>query len=98
MQVGDAFAAVATVVDHEPVAGLGDAEFFCERSGGEEEVAKGGLVGSRGFADARDELLRDDEYVHRCLRMDVVNGDTEIVLVRELGGNLAVDNFLEESL
>lgn len=97
MQVRDAFPAISAVVDHEPVAGFGDAEFFRNGSGGEQKVAERGLVGGRGFADAGDKFLRDDEHMHRCLRVDIVDGDAEVVLVRELGGNLAVDDFLEES-
>ena len=56
------------------------------------------MVGGGGFADARDEFLRDDEDVHWRLGRDVVDCDAEIVLVRELGGDLVIDDFLEESL
>jgi len=91
-----ALAAVAAVVDHEAVAGLGDTKFFRERGGGEQEMAEGGLVAGRGFADAGNKFLRDHEHMHRCLRVDVVDGDAEVVFMRELGGDLAVNDFLEE--
>ena len=97
MQVRHAFSAVAAVVDHKAVAGFGDAEFLGERCGGEQEVTERGLVGGAGFADAGDKFLRDDEHMHRRLWVDIVDGDAEVVLVRELGRNLAVDDLLKES-
>ena len=97
VQVGDTFAAVTAVVDDEAVAGVGDAEFLCEGCSGEQEMAEGGLIGGGGFADARDEFFWNDEYVHRCLRGDVVDGDAEIIFVRELRGDLAVNDFLKKS-
>jgi hypothetical protein len=33
--------------------------------------------------------------MHRGLRIDVVDRDAVLVLVRELGGDLTVDDFLE---
>ena len=98
VQVRNAFTAVAAVVDYEAVAGFSDAEFLGERSGSEQQVAEGGLVGGGGLADPGDEFLWDDQHVYRRLRIDVVNGDAEVVFVREFGGNLAIDDFLEESL
>ena len=60
-------------------------------------LAEHGLVGGGGFADAGDELLRDDEHVHRGLGINVVDGDAEIVLMREQGRDFAVNDFLEKS-
>ena len=58
VQVRHAFAAVAAVVDDDPITRLGDAEFFRQRRGGQEQVTEHGLVGGRGLADSRDEFLR----------------------------------------
>ena len=97
VQMRHGLAAVAPVVDHEPVA-VFEPELLREGGGGEEEVTKDRLVGGRGLADARDELLRDDEHVHRCLRVDVVDGNAVLVFVRQLGRDLAVDDLLEDGL
>src|SRR5258708_3565795 len=88
-------AAVAAVVDHDAITGFGDAEFPGQSGGGQQQVAEGGLVGGGRFTDAGNELLRDDEHMHRRLRIDVVDGEAELVLVRELRRNLAVDDLLE---
>ena len=52
VEVGDAFAGVGAVVDHQTVT-AGEVEFFREHTGGHEEVAELGLIRRDGFADAR---------------------------------------------
>jgi hypothetical protein len=95
VEVRDTFAGVGAVVDDEAVT-AGEVEFFGYDSGRDEEVAELGLVGGRGFADAGDEFFGDDQEVDGSLRLDVVDDDAAVVLVLDLGGDFAVDDFLEE--
>lgn len=91
----NAFAGVGAVVDDEAEAAF-EVEFFGDDSGGDEEMAELGFVGGRGFADARNHFFRNDQQVHGSLRLDVVDDDAAVVLVLNLRGDLAVDDFLEE--
>lgn len=95
VEVGDGFAAVGAVVDHDAVTG-GEVELTGHRAGGEQEVAKERLVIGRGGADARDDLFRDDEEVRGRLRRDVVKDDAEVVFVLDLGGDFAGNDAFEE--
>lgn len=49
-----------------------------------------------GFANTRNELFRHDQNVDRSLRLDVVKGSNEIVLIDQRGWDLAIDDFLED--
>ena len=53
MDVGDGFAGVRAAVDDEAEA-IGEAEFFCDDTGGHDQVPEDRLIGSSGLADARD--------------------------------------------
>ena len=50
---GDGFAGVRAAVDDEAEA-IGEAEFFCDDTGGHDQVPEDRLIGSSGLADARD--------------------------------------------
>jgi len=97
VEVGHGFAAVGALVDDETKA-VFEAEFFSEDSGREEQVAEQGFICGRGRADAGNGLLRDDQQVDGRLGSDVVEDDAAVVLVLDLGGDFAVDDFLEERL
>ena len=60
-------------------------------------MTKDELILGGGFANARDYFLGNDQHMHRRLRLDVVNDDAEIVLKFDFSGDLAVDDFFEES-
>ncbi len=50
-------------------------------------------VGKRG-----EMLLRDDEQMRRCLRVNVGKGDALGIFVKELGGDNAGDDLAEEAI
>lgn len=97
MQMGNGFASVGTIVNHDAEARI-EIELLGEVSCGEEEMAEQGLVFGSRFTNARDELLGHDQHMHGGLRLHIVKGDTEVVLVRELRGDLTIDDFLKDGL
>jgi hypothetical protein len=99
MEVRDRLAAVGAVVDDEAEAFVGGvhAELGGDGTGGEEEVAEEFLVIRRGFADARNGFLGDDENVDGGLRIDVFEGEAKLVFVDNIGGDFAVDDLLEDA-
>ena len=88
---------MTAVVDHDAKA-VGEVEFLRDPTRGGEEMAEQRFVAGRGFADARDQFLRNDQQVHGGLRLDVVEDDAVFVLVLDLGGDFAIDDFLEDRL
>ena len=88
VDVGNAFAGMGAVVDHQAVAGLVETLFFGDVTGGEEEATEELAVALAGFADARDDALRDDEDVDRGLRVDVADGEYLLVVANDIGGDL----------
>ena len=61
-------------------------------------MPEGGLVFGVGFTNAWDWLAGDDEEVGGRLRVDVAEGDAEVVLVFELTRYFTVHDFFEEGL
>lgn len=49
-----------------------------------------------GFANTRDELFRHDEDVDRSLRLDVIKGGDEIVLIHQRSWDLSIDDLLKD--
>ena len=88
VQVRHRFAGVRAVVHHQPEA-LREREFFCHDSSNEQQMSEHGLIGGRGVADARDDFLRDDQKVNRCLGLNVMEDDAVFVLVLDLGRDFA---------
>ena len=93
-------AGIAAMIDDEAEAFIPslDAELFGDTARREQQGPERGLIFRHGLADTRDELLRHDEDVGGSLRIDVVEGRDEIVLIDERRGNLTVDDFLENGL
>lgn len=58
-----------------------------DRTGGEQQVTEQQLVGGLGLGEARNRLLREEDHMHRSLRLDVVDRQAEVVLVHDAGGD-----------
>jgi hypothetical protein len=95
VQVRHGFAGVRAVVSDEAES-FDKLEFFGDGACHEQEVAKEGLVGGGGLADARDGFFGDDEQVDGRGGLDVVDDNAVLVLVLDAGGNFAGDNALEK--
>ena len=98
MKVRDGLAAVATIVDDDAKAVIGESFFAGDVGGGEQEVAEPGLIGDVGLSHTCDGLARDHQDVNGCLRGDVAKGDAVLVFMDEGGRNFAVADFFEKGL
>ena len=49
-----------------------------------------------GFANTWNELFRHDQNVDRSLRLDVIEGSDEIVLIHQRGRDLSIDDLLKD--
>jgi hypothetical protein len=97
MQVRHGFTAVVTIVNHEPVAGFFQAQFFRHFGGFKQQVAEQVLVVGLGFGDARDQFFGDNQNVRRRLRADVAEGEDGIVFVNDVRRDFARDDFFKKS-
>jgi len=54
------------------------------------------FVSRRGRGNARDGFFRNDQKVYRCLRLNIVQSDTKVILMLEFRWNFPIDDFLED--
>lgn len=95
VKVGDALAAVGTVVDHDAEAPR-ELEPGGELTRREEKVAEEGLVAGLSQTDPVDASLGDHQHMDRSLRIDVMDGDALIVLVLDAGGDFPGDDAFKQ--
>lgn len=95
VQMGHRLASVLAVVDNDTKAFL-QREFRRLLTGGQQQVAQKRLIVTRRLADAGDVPLRNDQEVHRSLRIDIVDNNALIILVLYFSWDFAVDDSLEE--
>lgn len=96
MQVVHGLAAVVTRVGDAAEAGLVDTRLLgdnlhCVRDGGKR-------LGGNVVRDVLVVLLGNHEHVGGRQRVDVREGNNEVILVEEVGANLAVSNLAEETV
>jgi len=98
MQVGDSFASVWTVVEHQTESGFAQPQFISNLGGFEQNMAQDLFLFRLSLGDARDWLFRDDQDVNWGLRFNVVKGQDQIILINDFSGDLAVNNLFEKGL
>jgi len=97
VEVVDGLAAVGAGVNDQPVAisqVLLTRDFSCCR----DQMPEHGCILRRCVGKRGDVLLRDEQDMYRCLRVDVREGEDMVVLIDALGGDGAGDDFAEETI
>ena len=97
MQVRHGFAGVGTVVEDETVAAFFQAEFLRDFGGFEQQMAEGLMIFGAGFGEARTWFLGNDQNVRRRLRLDVAEGDDQVVFEDDVRRDFAGDDFFKQS-
>ena len=59
-------------------------------------MAEQRLIGGRGLDDARHGLLGENQGMRRGLRIDVADGEDEVIFVNDLRGDFAGDDFFKK--
>ena len=98
VQVGNGFTSVAAAVDDEAeaFAFIADAEFLRDVAGGDQEMSQNGFILFPGPCHARDGFFRNDEDVDGCLGADVAEGNADLVLMDDIGGDFPPDDPFKE--
>ena len=96
MEVRNRFAGVGTVIDDQTIPGTGHAELLGNRSGLYQEVAQELFMVHGGQTNTPQGDFRDDQDVDGRLGMDVAEGQDLVVLIDNVRGDLAGDDFFEK--
>ena len=91
----NAFARIRSAVDDDAVTALREIEFFRHHSRSEQQFPEQRLIGIRRLSQPPNAVLRNDEHVHRRLRIDIMKGEHVVVFVNDFRRNFAANDFLE---
>ena len=78
---------IGSVVDHQPVSRVRNAELPRKFAPGKHQATHQFRVIIAQPVDCRYVLARNDKHMDRRTRIDVVKGDGMLVLMRQLRGN-----------
>lgn len=93
--MGDGFAAIGSVIDDDPKPGLVQSILAGQFCCGEEKVAEQIGLFLGGGSEPGNEGLGNDKGVEGGLRIDIPDGNAEIILKQDFGGYFPGDNFFE---
>ena len=88
MQMGNTLTSVRAVVDDYPVA-FRQFQFLRHMGGNQQQVTQQVLVLGGGLTDPCKRFFRDDQKMDGSLRVDIMNNECLIILINDLGGNIA---------
>jgi hypothetical protein len=95
MQMGHRLAAISSIVNHEPVAGLVQSQLGCDAGRGEEKVAEQCLVSALSLTNSSEVFFGNDQDMNRRLGGDIMKGEDLLVFIGDLGRNLARNDLLK---
>lgn len=94
MQMRHGLAPLGPIVENHPIS-VAQAFLLSQAGGHQQEVAQSRLVVCISFAYTRDGFARDHQEVSGGLWIDVANGNANLVLVDDVGGDFAGDDLFE---
>ncbi len=97
MQVIDALAAVFPAVPDEPITLSGDATGASHLGGHHYHMPGERAVCARELVERRDVYARNDEHVHRSLRVHVLDRDDLGIVMHASCGDLTADDPTEDA-
>ena len=96
MKVGDGFSTIGAIIDDEAIAGFVELALAGNALGGDEEMSEEGMILGRNGAVAGVMFFRDEKDVNGGLGGEITEGEDVIILVKNIGRNLAVDDAFED--
>ena len=96
MKVGDGFSTIGAIIDDEAIAGFFELALAGNALGGDEEMSEEGMILGRNGAVAGVMFFRDEKNVNGGLGGKITEGEDVIILVKNIGRNLAVDDAFED--
>ena len=96
MKVGDGFSTIGAIIDDEAIAGFFELALAGNALGGDEEMSEEGMILGGDGAVAGVMFFRDEKDVDGGLGGEITEGEDVIILVKNIGRNLAVDDAFED--
>lgn len=96
MEMRDRFSGIRTIVDHEPVSRGFDAQLFGDLRSLQKHVAKDRVIFRPSVGDTRNRFFGHDQGMNGSRRLDVTEGDHQVILVNDIRRNFARGDFLEK--
>ena len=96
MKVGDGFSTIGAIIDDEAIAGFFELALAGNALGGDEEMSEEGMILGGNGAVAGVMFFRDEKDVNGGLGGEITEGEDVIILVKNIGRNLAVDDAFED--
>ena len=96
MKVGDGFSTIGAIIDDEAIAGFVELALAGNALGGDEEMSEEGMILGGNGAVAGVMFFRDEKDVDGGLGGEITEGEDVIILVKNIGRNLAVDDAFED--
>ncbi len=94
--MGDSFAAIGAVINDEAVAGFVELALASDPLGGDEEMGEEGMIFGGDGTMAGVMFFWNDKNVDGCLGGEITKSEDVIILVEDIGGELAVDDAFED--
>src|SRR6185312_12581042 len=89
---------VFVAVDHGAIALRGKTFALRVIGGGQQQATQQRRILRRGVVQRGDRFLRDEQHVHRRLRVHVAEGQQFVVLPDDVGRDLAPDDLAEDGV
>ena len=96
MKVGDGFSTIGAIIDDEAIACFFELALAGNALGGDEEMSEEGMILGGNGAVAGVMFFRDEKDVNGGLGGEITEGEDVIILVKDIGRNLAVDDAFED--
>ena len=96
MKVGDGFSTIGAIIDDEAIAGFFELALAGNALGGDEEMSEEGMILGGNGAVAGVMFFRNEKDVNGGLGGEITEGEDVIILVKNIGRNLAVDDAFED--
>ena len=96
MKVGDGFSTIGAIIDDEAIACFFELALAGNALGGDEEMSEEGMILGGNGAVAGVMFFRDEKDVNGGLGGEITEGEDVIILVKNIGRNLAVDDAFED--
>jgi len=98
MKMKYALAPMDTGIDDEAISGSGNPLLFCNRITGQHQTTEQPDIRIVQLSHRRHMFSRNDERMRRCLGIDIVECDHQIVLIDKHRRNDPCDNFAKEAV
>ncbi len=96
MNVENRLATMRIAIHHHPVSILRNAVLSCNFLCGEKQFAENFNILRLHIIDRRYSVLRNDQHMQRCLRVEIPERQNIIILKYDIRRNLPRNNFKEK--